>query len=414
MGAVATGLDEALVSRLHAELERAGLDGLLIVAESSHDPDLAPFVGSAHLGDCFLVVPRDGEVKLGFLTDMEREEAAGTGLSLLEPEELGVQALVQAGAESGELWRGVLKTALECMALTPTRFGVGGHPAAGTIVEACSELEKEGWRWQSVGEILRRWRKFKPPAWIDRFDRPAAGVRAAMRRIADLLAAAAPGPGGLRVEGELLTVGRLRETASLAFARHGLSEPEGNIMAAGADGGVPHTRGDSSRTLQAGEPLVVDLFPCGEVFADCTRTFCVGEPGERFREAFGHVRTALERAHAAAQPGTRGWDLQTATCDLFEAAGYATSRSQPGTRTGYVHGLGHGVGYELHEYPSFRQHSGEEGVLAVGDVLTLEPGLYDAEAGYGVRLEDLCYLGDEGLSNLTPLPLEWDPGAWVD
>jgi Xaa-Pro aminopeptidase len=77
-----------------------------------------------------------------------------------------------------------------------------------------------------------------------------------------------------------------------------------------------------------------------------------------------------------------------------------------------VHGLGHGVGFELHEDPSFRETAEEEGLLEVGDLLTLEPGLYDAEAGYGVRLEDLCYLSAEGTVNLTPRPYALDPRAW--
>ncbi len=94
------------------------------------------------------------------------------------------------------------------------------------------------------------------------------------------------------------------------------------------------------------------------------------------------------------------------------AAGYATPLTRPDATTGYVHGLGHGVGFELHEYPSFRETSGPEGVLESGDLFTLEPGLYDPEAGWGVRLEDLCCLTDGGLVNLTPLPYELDPRAW--
>jgi Xaa-Pro aminopeptidase len=79
---------------------------------------------------------------------------------------------------------------------------------------------------------------------------------------------------------------------------------------------------------------------------------------------------------------------------------------------GYVHNLGHGVGFELHEAPTFRKANGAEGVLRTGDVFTLEPGLYDAEAGYAIRFEDLCALTEDGLENLTPLPYDLDPRAW--
>jgi Xaa-Pro aminopeptidase len=87
--------------------------------------------------------------------------------------------------------------------------------------------------------------------------------------------------------------------------------------------------------------------------------------------------------------------------------------SEPGTEEGYVHNLGHGVGYELHEYPSFRRDPGPEGVLEALDVVTLEPGLYSPRDRYGVRLEDLVILGEDGIAeDLTPLPYELDPRSW--
>lgn len=198
----------------------------------------------------------------------------------------------------------------------------------------------------------------------------------------------------------------------MVLTARGLEQPRGNIMAPGDEGGVPHSAGTPERAVRLGEPLVVDIFPRGILFADCTRTFCVGEPSEPLAAAYAVVREALERAYAAARPGVRGWDLQEAVCQLFQERGYPTPISHPGTLTGYVHGLGHGVGFQLHEQPVFRKETGAEGVIAEGDVFTLEPGLYDPGAGYGVRLEDLVWLGPDGLENLTPLPYDLDPRAW--
>jgi Xaa-Pro aminopeptidase len=109
----------------------------------------------------------------------------------------------------------------------------------------------------------------------------------------------------------------------------------------------------------------------------------------------------------------RAWSLQEAACRLLARRGYATPISHPGTTSGYVHGLGHGVGHELHEYPSFRPESAEDGVLRRGDLFTLEPGLYEPAAGWGVRLEDLCRMGAAAPELLTPLPYALDPRAWV-
>ena len=106
------------------------------------------------------------------------------------------------------------------------------------------------------------------------------------------------------------------------------------------------------------------------------------------------VLAALEASAVSAHPGVRAWDLQAAVCEHFARSGWPTPVDAPGTTRGYVHGLGHGVGFEVHEMPSFRQEANDwEGRLEPGDVITLEPGLYEPEspdtAGSAVRLEDL-------------------------
>lgn len=103
-----------------------------------------------------------------------------------------------------------------------------------------------------------------------------------------------------------------------------------------------------------------------------------------------------------------------AVCEAFTARGYPTPLSEPGTLHGDVHGLGHGVGFVLHEYQTFKRQAQADGFLEVGDVLTLEPGLYDPDPveGFGIRLEDLVYLDDAGAENLTPLPESLDPRSW--
>jgi Xaa-Pro aminopeptidase len=229
-----------------------------------------------------------------------------------------------------------------------------------------------------------------------------------------LLAAAEVRDGDLWLEGELLRVARLKREVALCFAGHGLAQPRANIIAPGEEGAAPHTSGTPERALRARQSLVVDLFPKGLLFADATRTFCVGAPPELLARAHADVVEALRRAHAAIRPGAHGWDLQEATCAWFGDLGWPTPIAQPGTLRGYVHGLGHGVGYELHELPSFRKEAGDDGLLAEGDVVTLEPGLYEpGPGGFAVRLEDLVVLGSEGVENLTPWSYNLDPRAWA-
>lgn len=414
-------------------LGELGCGALLIVAQSASDPDLAAFLAEpVHVGAALLVAPRGGMPRLAYLTAMERDEAARAGLPLVTPEALEVlRAATEAPAAADHLaW--VIRRALAASGVAPGRVALAGQAPAGDLYGACAALGRQGWEWVPGNELARQLRKRKTAAELAAIRRAAGAAAAAMRAVAGRLAAArvavaaptldTPNPSSVGAElwldGELLTVGRLRAAAAQVMAEHGAEQPHGNIVAAGDEAGVPHSAGSDERPVRAGEPVVVDLFPRGAgrdqppLFADCTRTLCAGEPPAALVRAHAAVLEALTLARSLAVPGARGWDLQEAVCLTFERAGYPTPLRQPGTTTGYVHNLGHGVGYELHEPPIFRKVAGAEGVLAEGDVFTLEPGLYDAAAGYGVRLEDLFHLGPGGLEALTPLPYDLDPRQW--
>jgi Xaa-Pro aminopeptidase len=410
----------ARLEALSAGLEEMGCEALLVLAASAEDTDLAPFLpGPAHLGECFLVLPRHGEPRLGFLTLMEREEAAGTGLALLTPDDLDVSKLSSEMAEAGPFLARVWGKGLELCGLAPGRVALAGHGPAGVIQGACSLLAAQGWTWVPGNSLVFASRKRKEAPELAGIREAAEGTCEAMRAVASLLAAAVShksddGPGSeLWLDGEPLTVARVRAEVARVFFERGLEQPRGSILAPAEEGAVPHSSGTPGRALRAGESFVVDLYPRGRLFADCTRTFCVGEPPEELARGHALVRAAVEEVHRRSTPGTRGWDLQEAVCGIFGEAGFPTPVSEPGTTRGYVHNLGHGVGFDLHEFPTFKKASGGEGVLREGDVFTIEPGLYEPEQRWGVRLEDLVHLGPDGLESLTPLPYDLDPNAYL-
>jgi Xaa-Pro aminopeptidase len=402
------------VAAVAAGLEELGCRALLVLASSAQDSDLAPFLGGLpHLGDCLLVVPQGGKPRLAYLNPMEREEAASGGLALLTPEDLEVLRWTSELTEAAPFLARVAERALQRCGVAPGRIALAGHGPAGVIQGACAALSAAGWTLVPGNALVSRARQRKEPAEIGEIREAAAAACDALRAVAGLLAAAAAGESGeLWLGGERLRVRRLRAEVGRLFAERGLEQPQGNIIAPAEEGGVPHSAGTPDRVLRAGESLVVDVFPRGRLYADCTRTFCAGTPAEPLLRAHAAVRAALEEAVLRAAPGVRGWDVQEAVCARLGAEGYPTMISEPGTTRGYVHNLGHGVGFELHEFPSFKRATGAEGVLRKGDVFTLEPGLYDPEAGWGVRLEDLFYLGPEGMETLTPLPYDLDPRAW--
>ena len=136
----------------------------------------------------------------------------------------------------------------------------------------------------------------------------------------------------------------------------------------------------------------MDIFPrhaASRYCADMTRTFCFGEAPERLRVMHATVLEALLRSTEAVTDGVAGSVPWEVACDAIEEGGFRTQRGlADGESLGedFFHGLGHGVGVEVHEAPYMGLGCKEP--LAAGDVVTVEPGVYRKDFG-GVRLEDL-------------------------
>ena len=146
-------------------------------------------------------------------------------------------------------------------------------------------------------------------------------------------------------------------------------------------------------------PIVLDIFPADRAtgyFFDLTRTFCVGPIPEELRRIHADVLEAFELARRTMHAGTMASSYQTLVCDFFEDRGYATTRSNPATLEGYVHSLGHGVGLDVHEKPSFALSPANRDEIERGDIVTIEPGLYFPDREIGVRIEDTLVVGDDG------------------
>ena len=268
------------------------------------------------------------------------------------------------------------------------------------VVNACRALGDR--------ETFAARRRVKNEAELAGIRRAQRAAEAGMDAARDLLRRAEPNGSGLLVDGEPLTAERLKDAINGAFVAHRVVA-EDFIVAPGAQGAVGHDLG--SGPIAAGQSVVIDLWPKDPetaCYADMTRTYVVGEPPEELAEYHRLVKAALDRALETTRAGVPAMEPFRAVCDLFQEAGYPTQLSKgPGEvlTSGFFHGLGHGVGLEVHEPPWLGRAPGD---MVAGDVVTLEPGLYRQGFG-GVRLEDLVLVTESGAENLTEYPYELRP-----
>ena len=190
-------------------------------------------------------------------------------------------------------------------------------------------------------------------------------------------------------DGEPLTIGAVKAFMRVRDMLHGLIEDHGTIFSQGRDAGVPHNAGAPDEPLRLGQSIVFDIFPKlpSGYFHDLTRTWSLGYATDEVQAAWDQCKEIFDRVMGSLKVGTPCRDYQVETCRYFESKGHPTPLNQPGTRTGYVHSLGHGIGLDIHELPGLSHRAGNDTVLQPGHVFSVEPGLYYPDRGYGVRIE---------------------------
>ena len=238
--------------------------------------------------------------------------------------------------------------------------------------ERLRELLGEDVELVGAGGLVEELRAIKDPKEIERIRAAARLADAALREVLER---------GLRGRTE-------REVAlDLEFTQRRLGAEAVSfppIVAAGQHGALPHAAPRDDQ-IPAGTLVVVDWGCVLDGYAsDCTRTFATGELDTRDREIYELVAHAQEEALAAVRPGPTGRDVDAVARDIISAAGHAEH---------FGHGLGHGVGLEVHEGP--RLATSSTATLEAGNVVTVEPGVY-VPGAVGVRIEDLVAVTPDG------------------
>ncbi len=344
------------------------------------------------IGDPFLYAERDG-VRHVVVPAMEIPRlAALDGLELHPPEEFGYDEVVRSGVSRDA-------ALLEIAARACAALGVERAVVPATFpLEVADRLRAEGIELEPQHELFDLRRRAKTSAELAGIRRAQAAADAGMAAAAELLRAGGP-----------VTSEAIKAAIDAEFMAHGCSCDE-FIVSHGAQSAIGHHGGFGE--IEPGEPVVIDIWPRDResaCFADMTRTFVIGEPTAELVEWHRLVKEALDRSLELIRPGVRGREVFDAACEVFEAAGHATQRTKDPAAPldhGFYHGLGHGVGLEVHEAPGMG-FAGSD-VLRAGDVVTVEPGLYRPGTG-GCRLEDLVVVTDDGYQNLTRYPYELQP-----
>ncbi len=258
-------------------------------------------------------------------------------------------------------------------------------------------LKEAGFSIVPVKSPFQKIRSLKRPKEVEAIKYAQMAGEKAMGAAIAIIREAEERDGILYHEGEMLTGTKVNSAIDHRLLDFGC-EAEETIVSCGKDTANPH--GTTDGPLMANAPIILDIFPRSKkkrYFADMTRTVLHGEASKELKEMYESVLAAQEKGLQTVKPGIPASDVHNAVCDVFEKRGYDTYRS--GSKVGFIHSTGHGVGLDVHELPGV----GENGVLLeAGNVITIEPGLYYPETG-GIRLEDMVMVTENGYENLTGL-----------
>src|SRR5215208_983654 len=320
---------------------------------------------------------------------------------LLSHEELDIIGLARELKSGARAYAAAVANLLDELGATNSPLVV---PADFGVVYA-DELRARGVTLTPDGKIFDGLRRAKTEEEISHIQKTQEAVEAACAHAVGILEEAEIREDGtLEWRGETLTSERLRGEIDVELLRRGCAA-DGTIVAGGPQGADPHERGHGP--LKAGQSIIVDIFPVDlstRYYSDMTRTFVKGEPNEGLQEMYDAVLESQEAALSMIRAGVNGRDVHRKVADVLHEAGYKTNvhdqeDGKPLTK-GFFHGTGHGVGLEIHEAPRVSMADDE---LIPGDVISVEPGVYDPEVG-GVRIEDLVVVTEDGCRNLTSFP----------
>ena len=286
------------------------------------------------------------------------------------------------------------ESAVEAVKGLCTELGLASLTVPGSFPLGLAEKLRGAWLEISPAEErLFPEREFKSQEEVRKITASLRAAEAGCRRAIEILRESDIAKDRTLVwQGAPLTSEILRAEVDCTMLKLGMT-PTGTICAGGLQAAQPHNQG--SGVIPADFPVVLDIFPKSAVtgyWGDLTRTVVRGTPSDFMRRAYDAVLEAREFAKSCIRPGAIPAEIHKCAANILEKHGFATGHDEHGDY-GFFHGLGHGVGLDIHEFPRLSPKASTP--LKPGIVVTDEPGLYYPDKG-GIRLEDMVWLSPEG------------------
>jgi Xaa-Pro aminopeptidase len=393
-------------SDLDAIMQARNLDALLIFGDAENNPAMYYFVGGGHVSHAFLIKKAGSEPVL-FYNDMERDEAAKSGLKAVSFSEFPASDF-QEQANGDEQ----LATALRYRKIL-TQYGVAGGRAAvfgkvefsnlfGVMLKLAQLMPEVEFIGEKGGDsTILRAMETKDDAEVARIRQMGAVTTTVVGLVKEYLTSCDVREDEvlLKEDGSPLTIGDVKDRIALWLAERGAVDVEGLIFAIGRDAGVPHSVGNPEDLVTLGRTIVFDIFPAekgGGYFYDFTRTWSLGYATPEAQTLYDQVHEIYNKVIENIDLNASFVDYQRMTCEYFEAKGHKTPLKTKSPLDGYVHSLGHGVGLNIHERPGSSLIASGDNILKPGVVITIEPGLYYPEKGMGFRIEDSYWVRPDG------------------
>ncbi len=396
-------------SDLDAIMQQRNLDALLVFGSAENNPPMMYLVGGGHVGGATLIKKR-GAAPILFCNDMEREEAAKSGLDVRSYNVYPISDLLkEAGGDTALMAALRLKLILSELGIAG-RVGVYGHTDLSNMFAVLAHLQRRLPDLELIGEtretsLFMYAMETKDEAEVARIRRMGKITTEVVRLTADLLTSCTVREDEvlLKADGSPLLLGDVKAQINLWLAERSAVPSEGFIFSLGHDAGVPHSQGNPADLMRLGQTIVFDIYPQeqgGGYFYDFTRTWSLGYATPEAQKRYDQVKNVYDKVIDNLDLNAPFKNYQILACEEFEKYGHKTPRTDQAPLNGYVHSLGHGVGLNIHERPWSGLTASDDNLLKPGVVFTIEPGLYYPEEGMGFRIEDTYWVRPDGKMEL--------------